>query len=181
MASTAIAASSWNAMAGLGMVSMPWAFQQAGLLNGVILSFAAFLLSYYTCILYVRTAGTDVDYTDTMRSSLGRFGYVFGMVCFILNLLVPVILFFQLMAQALYPCILTLIDLSTGSHNEEVSTAVDWSSFSYTWTCIIILVVEFVMTLRRDLDIYIKLNTIGVLGIIILMLYIFVTGLIGIS
>ena len=26
-ASTAIAASSWNAMAGLGMVSMPWAFQ----------------------------------------------------------------------------------------------------------------------------------------------------------
>ena len=27
MASTAIAASSWNAMAGLGMVSMPWAFQ----------------------------------------------------------------------------------------------------------------------------------------------------------
>ena len=25
-ASTAIAASSWNAMAGLGMVSMPWAF-----------------------------------------------------------------------------------------------------------------------------------------------------------
>ena len=148
---------------------------------GVILSFAAFLLSYYTCILYVRTAGTDVDYTDTMRSSLGRFGYVFGMVCFILNLLVPVILFFQLMAQALYPCILTFIDLTTGSHNEEVNTDVDWSSFSYTWTCIIILVVEFVMTLRRDLDIYIKLNTIGVLGIIILMLYILITGIVGIS
>ena len=37
------------------------------------------------------------------------------------------------------------------------------------------------MTLRRDLDIYIKLNTIGVLGIIILMVYILVTGLVGIA
>ena len=37
------------------------------------------------------------------------------------------------------------------------------------------------MTLRRDLEIYIKLNTIGVLGIIILMVYILVTGLVGIA
>jgi len=74
------------------------------------------------------------------------------------------------MAQALYPVILTFIDLATGSNSEDVSTDVDWSSFSYTWTCMIILVVEFVMTLRRDLAIYIKLNTIGVFGIIMLML-----------
>ena len=85
------------------------------------------------------------------------------------------------MAQALYPVILTFIDLATDSTDETISTDVDWSSFSYTWTCMIILVVEFVMTLRRDLDIYIKLNTVGVLGIIILMLYILVTGLAGIA
>ena len=85
------------------------------------------------------------------------------------------------MAQALYPVILTFIDLSTGEKDESVNTDVNWSSFSYTWTCMLILVVEFVMTLRRDLDIYIKLNTIGVLGIIILMVYILVTGLVGIA
>ena len=45
----------------------------------------------------------------------------------------------------------------------------------------IILAVEFIMTLRRDLDIYIRLNTIGVLGIIILMVYILVTGIFGIA
>ena len=85
------------------------------------------------------------------------------------------------MAQALYPVILTFIDLSTGEKSEDVNTDVNWSSFSYTWTCVLILFVEFVMTLRRDLDIYIKLNTIGVLGIIILMVYILVTGLVGIA
>ena len=45
----------------------------------------------------------------------------------------------------------------------------------------IILVLEFVMTLRRDLEIYIKLNTIGVLGIIILMVYLLITGIVGIA
>ena len=37
------------------------------------------------------------------------------------------------------------------------------------------------MTLRRDLDIYIRLNTIGVLGIIILMVYLLITGIVGIA
>merc|ERR1712226_706019 len=85
------------------------------------------------------------------------------------------------MAQALYPVILTGIDQSTGETTDTVDTTVNWSSFSYTWTCMIILVLEFVMTLRRDLAIYIKLNTIGVLGIIILLIYVFVTGMISIS
>ena len=148
---------------------------------GVILSFIAFILSYYTCMLYVRTAGTDVDYTDTMRTAMGPAGYKFGMACFIINLMVPVILFMQLMAQALYPVILTFIDLSTGNETDTVDTDVNWSSFSYSWTCVIILVLEFAMTLRRDLDIYIKLNTIGVFGIIILLIYVFITGMVAIS
>ena len=129
----------------------------------------------------MRTAGTDVDYTDTMRSALGRGGYVFGMIAFIVNLLVPVILFMQLMPQALYPVILTGIDAATGDTKDSVSTDVDWSEFSYTWTVVIILVLEFIMTLRRDLDIYIKLNTIGVFGIIILMVYVLITGIYSIT
>lgn len=56
-----------------------------------------------------------------------------------------------------------------------------WNEFSYTWTCVLILVIEFLVTLKRDLTLYIKLNTIGVAGIIILGLFILVTGLTGIS
>jgi len=94
IASVTTTFSAWNAMAGMGMVSMPWAFQEAGLLLGVILTLLAFLLSYTTCYLYVISAGNDIDYTITMRKSMGKFGYTFGMICFIINLLVPVILLF---------------------------------------------------------------------------------------
>ena len=56
-----------------------------------------------------------------------------------------------------------------------------WDYFSYTWVCVIILVIEFFMTLRKDLRIYIKLNTFGVAGIIILMVYLMTVGFISIS
>lgn len=46
-----------------------------------------------------------------------------------------------------------------------------WDTFSYTWTCVIILVIEFILTLRRDLEIYVKINSYGVIGIIILTLF----------
>lgn len=86
--------SSWNAMAGMGMVTMPWAYSQAGLVLGIILTLVAFLLSYSTCYLIVLTAGKDIDYTLTMKKAMGKFGYTFGMTSFIINLMVPVLIFF---------------------------------------------------------------------------------------
>ena len=94
---------------------------------GIILSSIAFVLAYYTCILYVRTAGVDADYTDTMSKVFGKWGYTLGMCCFIFNLLVPVIMFFQLMAQALFPVILTFIDLATGGTDESVDVKPIWN------------------------------------------------------
>ena len=85
------------------------------------------------------------------------------------------------MPQALYPVILTGIDAATGETTDTVDLDINWGEFSYTWTVVIVLVLEFAMTLRRDLEIYIKLNTIGVLGIIILLIYVFITGMISIS
>lgn len=104
-----IAFSAWNAMAGMGMVSMPWAYQQSGLVLGILLTFLAFVLAFIAQYLYIVTAGKDLDYTLTMKKALGIPGYNFGMICFIVNLLVPVILLFQLQAQALCPVIEALI------------------------------------------------------------------------
>jgi sodium-coupled neutral amino acid transporter 9 len=178
VASVTTAFSAWNAMAGMGMVSMPWAFQQAGIVLGCILTVVAFLLSYATCWIYVQTAGKDIDYTITMRKAMGPCGYVFGMASFIINLLVPVILLFQLQAQSLAPILLAITNLS---ESDSLDTSVNWDSFSYTWTCVIILVLEFIITLRRDLEIFIIMNTYGVLGIIILFCYLMTTGFISIS
>ena len=61
---------------------------------GSLLTFIAFSISYFTCYLVVLTAKEDVDYTDTLKRHFGKAGWVFGMVCFILNLYVPILLFF---------------------------------------------------------------------------------------
>ena len=59
-----------------------------------MLTFLAFMLSFYTCFLVIKTAGNDVDYTDTLRKQFGKPGYIVGMVCFIINFAVPIIIFF---------------------------------------------------------------------------------------
>ena len=88
----------WNCMAGTGITVIPWAFQQSGILLGIFLTWVAFMFSFYTCLLVLKTAGNDVDYTDTLQKQFGRKGYVIGMICFIINFSVPLILFFQLLS-----------------------------------------------------------------------------------
>ena len=63
--------SSWNAMAGTGIVCMPWAFQESGIITGLFLTFVAFLISFATCWMVIKTAGKDVDYTETLRRNFG--------------------------------------------------------------------------------------------------------------
>ena len=84
----------WNCMAGTALTVIPWAYQQSGIMLGILLTFVAFMFSFYTCLLVIKTAGNDVDYTDTLRKQFGKAGYIVGMVCFIINFSVPIILFF---------------------------------------------------------------------------------------
>jgi amino acid permease len=63
--------SSWNAMVGTGMVTVPWAFQQSGVVLGIVLTFVAFAFSTYTCFLVIKTAGGDLDYTETIKKQFG--------------------------------------------------------------------------------------------------------------
>lgn len=59
--------STWNAMAGSGMVTIPWAFQESGIALGILLTLIAFVFSSYTCWLVIKTAGNDLDYTVTVK------------------------------------------------------------------------------------------------------------------
>ena len=63
-----------------------------------MITFICFLISFYTCYLVLKAAGRDKDYTDTLQKQFGRKGWITGMVIFILNLCIPIILYFQLLA-----------------------------------------------------------------------------------
>ena len=66
----------WNTMVGTGMLTIPWAYSNSGFLLGiskilryligVVITFVCFLISFYTCYLVLKTAGSDTDYTDTL-------------------------------------------------------------------------------------------------------------------
>ena len=62
----------WKTMMGSAVVSLPWAFQQAGLVIGCFITFTSFLVSYYTCYLIVRTARRDSDFFDTVYRYYGK-------------------------------------------------------------------------------------------------------------
>jgi len=90
-------------MVGTGMITIPWAMSEAGLILGIckfmldliyylVLIFLCFIVSFYTCYLVVETAGSDIDFTDTLMKLFGRKGWIGGMVIFIFNLSIPIIL-----------------------------------------------------------------------------------------
>mmetsp|Transcript_832 Transcript_832/g.1051 ORF Transcript_832/g.1051 Transcript_832/m.1051 type:complete len:121 (+) Transcript_832:374-736(+) len=93
----------WNAMVGTGLVTIPWAFSQSGLILGIFLTFIAYAISFTTQYFIMATAGQDMDYTTTLKKLFGNRGWYAGMFIFIGMLTVPIILYTQLLAQTLFP------------------------------------------------------------------------------
>jgi|LauGreDrversion4_2_1035121.scaffolds.fasta_scaffold168480_2 amino acid permease len=92
-------------MVGTGILLIPKGYSDSGLILGirnskliliifVVVTLLSFFISYYTCYLVIKTAGTDTDYTDTLQKHFGRAGWRIGMTLFIINLFVPIIIYF---------------------------------------------------------------------------------------
>ena len=96
-------------MVGTGAIIIPWGFSNSGILLGVFLNLVVFLVCFYTCFLIIRTAGNDTDYTETLHKQFGRKGWISGMALIIAQLMIPIILYFQLLAQNLYPILMAII------------------------------------------------------------------------
>jgi hypothetical protein len=62
----------------------------------------------------------------------------------------------------------------------DVSGDIDFSEFSYSWTVLIIFVILEILTAKRDLTIFIKINTFGVIFTMIIITYICSLGIMGI-
>jgi len=99
---------------------------------------------------------------------------------FIANLMVPIIIYFQLLAQNLFPIILAIIEVFNGD-DRKLDLKPDWSQFSYSYTCLIIFVILFVLTMRKDISLFIKINSYGVIFITIIVVFILGMGFYGFS
>ena len=64
--------------------------------------------------------------------------------------------------------------------NQNDFKVIKFDGFSYSWTCIIIAILVFIITARKDLTIFIKINTFGVLFTMIIITFIIGVGFYGI-
>jgi len=85
-------------MVGTGLVTIPWAYSESGIILGIILTIVAFIISFTTQYFVMAAAGRDVDYTETLKKTFGKQGWYFGMVLFIIMLTIPILIFFQLLS-----------------------------------------------------------------------------------
>ena len=85
-------------MVGTGLVTIPWAYSESGIVLGIILTIVAFIISFTTQYFVMAAAGRDVDYTETLKKTFGKQGWYFGMVLFIIMLTIPILIFFQLLS-----------------------------------------------------------------------------------
>jgi amino acid permease len=58
-------------MIGSSVVTLPWAYSQAGLIMGILIQTISFAISYFTNYLLIKSAGNDVDFTDTLKKHFG--------------------------------------------------------------------------------------------------------------
>jgi amino acid permease len=137
------------------------------------LTLLTFIICYYTSYLVVKTAGTDKDYTETLQRQFGRKGWVFGMGVFILQLMIPIIIYFQLLAQNLYPIILAI----SGQNDQKISTDVDFEHFSYTYICIVVMVILMLLTLISKLDLFVKISTYSVIFVFMTLIFLVAIGI----
>ena len=52
-----------------------------------------------------------------------------------------------------------------------------WNEFSYSWTCVFVFVLSFVMVLPKDMSVYNKINSIGMIFFLMVIISIFVVGI----
>ena len=100
-------------------------------------------------------------------------GWAITMACFIVNFYVGIILFFQVLTQSLYPILL----YAMGNGDAPIEMETNWSEFSLSYACLILLAIVLVMVLPRDTMYIQRVNAFGVVFVIIFLLFVIFNGI----
>ena len=124
------------------------------------------------------TAGKDNDYIETLKKTFGLRGWYFGMLLYIIVLSIPITIFYILLAQFLYPTLLVIFNIVKDVNDFSIQFN---DGLSYSYTCLIIFGLLWLLTIKRNMAIFVKLNTIGVIFTIIIVIFIVSNGIYALS
>ena len=139
---------------------------------GILITAVACLFAFTTNYLILRVAGKDTNFSDTMHHYFPTHGWSVSMACFIVNFYVGIILFFQVLSQSLYPIILFAM-----GRDKAIEMTTDWSQFSLSYTCLILMGIVLLMTAPRNTTYVQKVNAFGVVFIVIFLGFVLTNGI----
>ena len=161
-------------MVGSSLLTLPWAFAHSGLLLGVLVALLCGLSSMHTCVLVVQDGGPDPDYGDTVGRWLGARAKQLHLASSVLVMLGVNVGYYQLLTQCLYPPLQGVANLlrpaamATPAYPDIYRVALD--EFSLAWVCLPVSLGLFFLFAQRDFSCFLKLNSLGVLSVLFVLL-----------
>ena len=176
-------------MIGTAVVSLPWAFQQSGMLLGCLITFASFVVGLYTCILIVNATGTDADYSVTAKKyygnlcqtyALGNFGFYAALLCPAVLILGAVVVYYVLLCQSLYPLLLAIYALCSSTKPPEQQKPL-WNTFSTAYVALALFPILIWLCSKKDLSIFRRIGSFGIVFVVMIMLFIIGVGILAMT
>jgi hypothetical protein len=119
----------------------------------------------------IRAAGNDNEYFDTLYKYWGKWAYYSGFISTLLIMVAAVCAYFVILSQMLYFISLAILKWVFLTDVTPVTDA-KFDCYSLAYVALFIFVLEFSITLKKDLSIFIKLVSFGSIFIISLILFI---------
>ena len=174
----------WNTMIGSTMVSIPYSVYYAGIIPTIFIGFLYGFVCYLTCAVVVRLGGKEDDFAVIVYNYLF---YGFGpktakvgkIIQIIFNLMIntgATLIYFLIINQNLYPCICLFLKLF-GYDLDSSDLAPHFDKFSLFYCALIVSVIEFPLTILKELHFLSKFNSYGIYFVSALLIFVIYTGI----
>eukprot|EP01088_Endostelium_zonatum_P000535 TRINITY_DN10785_c0_g1_i1.p1 TRINITY_DN10785_c0_g1~~TRINITY_DN10785_c0_g1_i1.p1 ORF type:complete len:646 (-),score=127.23 TRINITY_DN10785_c0_g1_i1:79-2016(-) len=153
----------WNTMMGSSLLALPWGFSQSGFLLSLIIIIVIAASSCYTCWLIVKHSKGADDFSDVIRTYLGRAGSWLAFIASISILSGAIIAYDILMTDSLYLNVNSVIAFITGKSEDKLGDSKYWNKYTAPLP---ILIAVYLMSLLKNFGILVLANSFGILCII---------------
>ena len=174
----------WSSMIGSSTVSIPYNIYMSGIIPGIILCLIYGFLCFYTCKIYVDFGVKEPDFSTTIEKYFSKmFGPKIAKIAKNIQVLFCILvtgggflIYFLIMSQNLYSLACLLLN-KIGLDIDAKDLTPEFSRFSFIYLGIVLALILFPLTIKKDLSFLIKLSSFGVYFVSILILYMIYTGI----
>ena len=163
----------WNTMIGSTLLTMPWGFQQAGLLGGVFFVFGMAGLLCFTCLLVVKHREDFEDFMDVCQKYLKAPGRWLYWIASISAMLGACVAYLILMSSSLFQvgeALIWLLHYMLPASHQSIPNALEhhWHNWM---ACILVTIIVFPLTLLKTLRPLVRLNSLGVFCVLYMLVF----------